>query len=247
MIARRLAPEGKRLLTPAEGRTGLLADALRFVPLTLPVPACVLTAAGENVTHSLFGSGEVIAFGKRVFLFLAARSFVRDVLTDGFLRLPGRYVLIPAAALFALGVLDGVTARLDETVLALGNIRFSVMSLIWGAIAAALLFWFVSWPIRQSADYIKAQTELRPATRELPVTAAEVAIFGAAFVLLMSIMGSDLTAVAVLGGALGVGTWLGLQQIAANFVRAIILLIEGQTTAGIMSNRMAAKRGQSSR
>ena len=54
----------------------------------------------------------------------------------------------------------------------------------------------------------------------------------AAFLLLLSIMGIDLTAVAVLGGALGVGIGLGLQQIAANFISGIILLVEGQTTVG---------------
>ena len=154
------------------------------------------------------------------------------MLTDRFLNLLGRYVLIPVAALYALGVLDDITVRLDETVVALGNIRFSVLSLIRGAIAGSLLFWLGSWSNRQSADYIKKQDELRPATRELAVKAAELAIFGAAFLLLMSIMGIDLTAVAVLGGALGVGIGLGLQQIAANFVSGIILLIEGETTVG---------------
>ena len=73
---------------------------------------------------------------------------------------------------------------------------------------------------------------LRPATRELAVKAAEITIFGAAFLLLMSIMGIDLTALAVVGGALGVGIGLGLQQIAANFISGIILLVEGQTTVG---------------
>jgi potassium-dependent mechanosensitive channel len=232
----RLSPLLHRLLSPPEGKAGLIATsrlfALRFLPLLLPLLAYGLTAGGETVTRSLFGSGEVIAFGKRVFLFLAARQFVSQVLTDRFLNLLGRYVLIPVAALYALGILDDITVKLDETVVALGNIRFSVLSLIRGAIAGSLLFWLGSWSNRQSADYIKKQGELRPATRELAVKAAELAIFGAAFLLLMSIMGIDLTAVAVLGGALGVGIGLGLQQIAANFVSGVILLIEGETTVG---------------
>ena len=106
------------------------------------------------------------------------------------------------------------------------------MSLLRGAIAGVLLFWFRSWSNRQSADYSKVHGDLRPATRELAVKAAEVVIFGAAFLLVLSIMGIDLTAVAVLGGALGVGIGLGLQQIAANFVSGVILRIEGQTTVG---------------
>jgi small-conductance mechanosensitive channel len=144
----------------------------------------------------------------------------------------GRYVLLPVAGLYALGLLDDATRQLEAAEINLGNIRFSVLTLIRGAIAGSLLFWLGGWSNRQSTGYLKAQPDLRPATRELAIKASEVAIFGAAFLLLMSIMGIDLTAVAVLGGALGVGIGLGLQQIAANFVSGIILLLEGQTTVG---------------
>jgi small-conductance mechanosensitive channel len=246
LAAARVTPIATRLLDPA-AKAGPFANtrrfALRFVPLLLPLIAYGLTALGEEVTRATFGSGEVIAFGKRVFIFLAARIFVREVLTDSFLRLLGKYVLIPVAALYVLGVLDDITQRLDETVIALGNIQFSVLALIRGGIAGAVLFWLGSWSNRQSASYIKAQDELRPATRELAVKAVEVMIFGAAFLLLMSIMGIDLTAVAVLGGALGVGIGLGLQQIAANFVSGIILLIEGQTTVGDYVELDGGERG----
>jgi potassium efflux system protein len=236
IIAARLAPVVTRLVEPKEAAAGPIARtrrfALLFLPLLLPLLAYGLTALGEGVTRAAFGSGEVIAFGKRVFLFLAVRALVQHVLPAGFPRLLGRYVLLPVAALHALGVLDDITTRLEETRIVLGNIQFSALALIRGAIAGAVLFWLGGWSNRQSADYIKAQEELRPATRELAVKATEVAIFGAAFLLLMSIMGIDLTAVAVLGGALGVGIGLGLQQIAANFVSGIILLLEGQTTVG---------------
>jgi len=236
LLTRRLQPAITKFLTPAEGADGMIAQARLFIlslsPLLMPLIAYALTAVGEEFTRSLFGSGAVIAFGKRVFLFIAVRALVRDALTDPFLRMLGRYVLIPLAALYTLGALDPLMLRLSETMIELGNIRFSVLSLLRGLIVGSLLFWLGGWSNRQSADYIQKQKELRPATRQLAVKAAEIAIFGGAFLLLMSIMGIDLTAIAVLGGALGVGIGLGLQQIAANFVSGVILLIEGQTTVG---------------
>ena len=236
LLARRFSPVIERTLTPKPEAAHIVARLRRFVllflPLLLPLLAYALTAVGEGLTRATFGSGEVIAFGKRVFLFLAALELVRKVLPPGFLKLMGRYVLLPVMALHALGVLDDVTTRLDAAQVNLGNIQFTALALIRGLIAGSLLFWLGSWSNRQSAGYIKQQQDLRPATRELAIKASEVAIFGAAFLLLMSIMGIDLTAVAVLGGALGVGIGLGLQQIAANFVSGIILLLEGQTTVG---------------
>jgi potassium-dependent mechanosensitive channel len=236
IATRRLVPMITRVMAPQDGNLGVIAKARRLaltlLPLMMPVLAYGFTAAGEGITRSLFGSGDVIAFGKRVFLLLAARILVRDVISDPFLRLLGRYVLIPVAALYAFGVLDDISTRLDATIVALGNINFSVMALIRGTIAGSLLFWLGSWSNRQSATYITKQEVLRPATRVLAAKMAEITIFGAAFLLLMSIMGIDLTSIAVLGGALGVGVGLGLQQIAANFVSGIILLLEGQTTVG---------------
>ena len=236
LVSNRLGPLLDRWIDALASRLGPLAGLVRSakqaLPLLLPVLAYGLTAGGEQITRAAFGSGDVIAFGKRVFLFLAARIVAKTILTDPFLKLLARYVLVPVAALYALGGLDDILLRLDETVVALGNIRFSILALLRGVIVGSLLFWLGAWSNRQSADYIKGQQDLRPATRELFAKAAEVAIFGAAFLLLMSVMGIDLTAVAVLGGALGVGIGLGLQQIAANFVSGVILLIEGQTTVG---------------
>lgn len=236
LSARRLAPVMTRLLTPGAQSRGILSTLRRFflpfVALTMPLLAWALTASGEAVVRSMFGAGLVIAFGKNLFLILAARIFVRDIVTDGFLSLLGRFVLLPVLVLNLVGLLDPVTVYLSELVIDLGNISFSAMALVRGVIAGALLFWVGRWSNSQSEDFIKTRDELRPATRELAIKASQVIIFGLAFLLLMSVMGIDLTAVAVLGGALGVGIGLGLQQIAANFVSGVILLLEGQTTVG---------------
>lgn len=236
IVSRKLGAKLTAILAPPSGSTGMFAVmrrfVLRFMPLLLPLLAYGFTAVGESVTRSVFGSGAVIAFGKRVFLLLAARVLVTRILREPFLKLLGRYVLLPVAVIYALGLTEEVSTWLESLMIELGNIRFSMMALIRGAIAGSLLFWLGGWSNRQSADYIKSQETLRPATRELATKVAEIAIFGAAFLLLMNIMGIDLTTIAVLGGALGVGIGLGLQQIAANFISGIILLVEGQTTVG---------------
>nr|WP_273508765.1 mechanosensitive ion channel domain-containing protein [Planktotalea frisia] len=236
LISRKLKPSVTRLFTPADDQGNIFATARRFIliflPLIMPLLAYGLTGLGESITRSIFGSGEVIAFGKRIFLFLAARIFVTDIIKDGFLKLLGKFVLVPVAALNAVGLLELATTRLDAMVVPLGNLSFSLLFAIRFAVVGGIIFWFGRWSNDQSSTFISKQEEMRPATRELASKAAEIAIFGAAFLFLMNIMGISLTSLAVLGGAIGVGLGFGLQKIASNFISGVILLLEGQATVG---------------
>ena len=53
----------------------------------------------------------------------------------------------------------------------------------------------------------------------------QVAIVAVVF-LLLQVMGVNLTALAVFGGAVGVGLGFGLQAIASNFISGIIILLD---------------------
>ena len=233
---KKMNPIITRILTPQDGSTSVIAQIrlfiLMFLPRLKPLLAYAFTGIGETLTRSIFGSGAVIAFGKRVFLFLAIRSFARDMLTDPLLKLLGKFVLIPVGALYALGLLDMVAARLEATVVPLGNLSFNLLWLIQFFVVGGVIFWLGRWSNDQSSGFINKQEEMRPATRQLASKATEIAIFGAAFLILMNIMGISLTSLAVLGGAVGVGLGFGLQKIASNFSSGVILLLEGQATVG---------------
>ena len=236
LVSKRLSPLITRLLKPQESATFMFASARRFVllflPLMLPLLAYAFTAIGEVVVRSLFDSGAVIALGKRVFLFLAIRSFAKDMLHDPLLRLIGKIVLIPVGALYAIGALDSVANVLRSTVVPLGNLSFDLLWLIQFVVVGGVIFWLGRWSNDQSTGLINQQPDMEPATRQLATKAAEITIFGVAFLVLMNIMGISLTSLAVLGGAIGVGLGFGLQKIASNFISGVILLLEGQATVG---------------
>ena len=234
LITRRLRPALHNLIDPGETQnlfTSARLFVLQFLPLILPLLAFALTGIGEQVVRSIFDSGAVIAFGKRLFLFLAVRIFVREILQDQFLKLLGRFMLLPIAALYTFGLLDIVSLQLTETVVGVGNIRFSLMSIVRGVIAGSLLFWLGQWSNGQTSALIQKQ-EIRPSLRQLLIKTVEFMIFGIAFLVLMNVMGINLGALAVLGGAIGVGLGFGLQKIASNFISGVILLVEGQATVG---------------
>jgi len=231
-----IRPRADRLIRPDDANRSSFAKvrrfALLFLPLLLPVLAYALTAAGEQVTRSLFGSGAVIALGKRIFVFLAVRRIVREIVTDPFLKTLGNYVVMPVAALYVVGLLDPLVAVLASNGVSMGRINFSFLAIARAVIAGSVLFWLGRWSSDQGTTYIRAQETMRPPTRELAAKAFEFAIFAVVGLILLNIMGLDLSALALLGGAVGVGLGFGLQKIASNFISGIILLLEGQATVG---------------
>ena len=231
-----IRPKAVRFGTPDDVDTSRLAEARRFgllfLPLLLPILAYAFTALGEQVTRSIFGSGAVIALGKRIFVFIAVRRFVNDVVTDPFLQTLGRYIALPIAALYVPGLLEPLIGVLASNGISLGRIEFSFLAIARALIAGSILFWLGRWSADHGTTYIRAQETIRPPTRELAAKALELAIFLVVGIVLLNVMGLDLSALALLGGAVGVGLGFGLQKIASNFISGIILLLEGQATVG---------------
>ncbi len=236
IVTKWLSPRLMKLLGPDPEDQGLWAKLRRFgllfIPLLLPLLAYCFTAAGVQVTKSVFGTGAVIAFGNRIFIFIAARLLVDKVIYSPYLKMIGKYFLIPAAGLYALGVLPSIMAILSSKVFGVGAIKFTADKIITAIVAASFLFWLGRWSNDQGTQYIRAREEMRPSVRELAAKTFEMGVYASVFFLLISILELPLTSLAVLGGAIGIGVGFGLQKIASNFISGLILLLEGQATVG---------------
>lgn len=90
---------------------------------------------------------------------------VRDLLRDRFLRILGRLILMPVMLLYLFDLLGLADKRLAAVSVDLGNIGFSALALLSGAVAATLLFRLGRWPNTRSEDFIRRRRELHPATR----------------------------------------------------------------------------------
>ncbi|MGD9603450.1 MAG: mechanosensitive ion channel family protein [Gammaproteobacteria bacterium] len=163
-----------------------------------------------------------------VLLVAIAERFIRN----SWLVALARWVGIPVAALHVFGWLDDVTGYLDGISLEVGNIHVSLYALLRTLIFGSVLFWLGRMSNVAGKQVIRTQLPLDAGTREVFAKLFEIALFIVIGLLVLQVMGINLTALAVFGGALGVGLGFGLQQIASNFISGIIILLDRSITLG---------------
>ena len=143
-----------------------------------------------------------------------------------------KWTIIPVALLHVFGWLDNVTTFLDSVDIEVGNIRVSLFGLLRFLFFGVILFWLGRVSNNIGQQIIRSQDELDLGTREVIAKLFQVVLILIIFILLLQLMGINLTALAVFGGAVGVGLGFGLQSIASNFISGIIILLDHSITVG---------------
>jgi small-conductance mechanosensitive channel len=135
-------------------------------------------------------------------------------------------------ALHVLGLLPGVVEVLDEHALALGNTRISLYMITSFVLSIALLSLLALWLTNGIQALLRRSQALDDSIKLVLNMFTRFLLLTLAVVVAMTTAGIDLTALAVFGGALGVGLGLGLQRIVSNFVSGIVLAFEESIRPG---------------
>lgn len=137
------------------------------------------------------------------------------------------------AVLWITGILPLMLDELDQIHWKIGNSVLSVRTLMEGGLTAGVVLILTLWlssaiESRLLSGVSGSELSLRKAVSNA-VTALLMFI---GVLMALSSAGIDLTALSVVGGAVGVGIGLGLQKLAANYVSGFVILTERSMRIG---------------
>ncbi|MEM8983741.1 MAG: mechanosensitive ion channel domain-containing protein [Pseudomonadota bacterium] len=200
----------------------------------IPFSIIVALLLAANL-YSAFNGGAapwLIRAAESLALVALLYALIKRLVSNAFIRAMGLWVGLPVAFLAVFGWLDNVTGFLDGIALSAGSVNVSLYDLTRAFVFGSILFWLGRLSNAAGKEAIRRQEQLDLGTREVFAKLFEIGLFVLIFLLLLQIMGINLTALAVFGGALGVGLGFGLQQIASNFVSGIIILLDRSLAIG---------------
>ncbi len=137
-----------------------------------------------------------------------------------------------AAALWITGLLPLLMAELDTVSWKIGSTRISVRNLIEGALAAITVLVLALWLSATLEARLLHGARDNLSLRKMAANTLRAVLLLLGLMFALSAAGIDLTALGVLGGALGVGIGFGLQKLAANYISGFVILAERSMRIG---------------
>ena len=138
-----------------------------------------------------------------------------------------------AMVLWVSGLLPILLEELDQITWKVGNAKLSVLTMIQGALSAGVVLIVALW-ISQAIEsrLLKTATGGELSLRKAVSNATRAILVFVGILVALAVVGIDLTALSVLGGAIGVGIGLGMQKLAANYVSGFVILAERKLRIG---------------
>jgi small-conductance mechanosensitive channel len=134
--------------------------------------------------------------------------------------------------LHLLGLLPEVVKALDAFGYTFGSIRISLFTVLQFSVAVGFLMVLATWLSRAIEQGLSRAVYLSAGARIGLSKTIKFVLYTLAALLALNAAGIKLGALAVFGGALGVGLGFGLQRIASNFISGFILVFDRSIRPG---------------
>jgi len=142
-------------------------------------------------------------------------------------------VCLGRSGFWITGLLPLMLEALDQIHWKVGTSLLSVRTLIEGGLTATVVLILTLWlSSALESRLLKNATGSDLSLRKAMSHAVTALLLFIGVLLALSSVGIDLTALSVMGGALGVGMGLGLQKLAANYVSGFVILTERSMRIG---------------
>ena len=169
---------------------------------------------------------------------LSARVLARTFPGVGWVRVIERSISWLAwicVVLWITGVLPLVLDAMDEVHWQVGKQEMTLRNLVEGSITAAVVLVLSLWiSAVVERKLLSSGTGHSLSLRKMGANIVRALLLFVGLLIALSAVGIDLTALSVLGGAIGVGVGIGLQRIAANYISGFVLLAERSLRIGDM-------------
>ncbi|MEE9454950.1 MAG: mechanosensitive ion channel domain-containing protein [Paracoccaceae bacterium] len=161
----------------------------------------------------------IVSIGVRLIRNRTARRFVRW----------GAWIFV---TLYILELTTLAASVLDSIALDVGAMHISLLIIIKAAAMLAALMFAAKTLSAAGTKRLKTIDDISPSMRVLSIKALQLTVYGMAVIIAMQSIGFDLTSLAVLSGAIGLGLGFGLQKVVSNLVSGVILLLDKSIKPG---------------
>ncbi len=136
-------------------------------------------------------------------------------------------------ALWISGLLPALMNELDAIGWKVGHSTLTLRTVIEGVLTAVAVMVLTLWLSSGiESRLLRSATGSELSLRKAASNATRALLVFVGLMLALSAIGIDLTALSVLGGAVGVGIGLGLQKLAANYISGFVILTERSIRIG---------------
>ena len=203
--------------------------ALAFVLVARPLLKNWHSVSLLDLAVPLLASFAVI----RAMVFALRHGFPRAAWLASFERLLALTVW-SIVALHITGLLPEIVSSLDAIDFNVGSQRLSLWLILQGSVTVLAMLLAALWLGGLAEQRLLAAAGLDGNLKLVFARLARAALVLLAVLISLPLVGIDLTALSVFGGALGVGIGFGLQKIAANYVSGFIILLDRSIRLGNM-------------